>query len=158
MKGTGTLEGFSRTLTVPLFTEIATAPRTPGDPVQEFDTDMHVLTGDLPAGDPDLCSFQMQAGSHVGRPSPGITTLTQLPSGRFKVDSFFDVSYLIFYAGCPGGALDGLSGSSMGSVHMEAVGAPPPVPALAPTGIAVVITLLLGTVVFYRIRGASLHE
>ena len=37
MQGTGTLAGFSRTLTVPLFTEIATAPRTPGDLVQEFE-------------------------------------------------------------------------------------------------------------------------
>ncbi|MHC4525400.1 MAG: hypothetical protein ACYSU8_07685, partial [Planctomycetota bacterium] len=43
----------------------------------------------------------------------------QLPSGDFAVDSFFDVSYRIEFTGAPGGTLDGLSGTSTGTVTIQ---------------------------------------
>jgi hypothetical protein len=49
--GTGALAGFSRTISVPLFMEVHTGPRTPGAPVQDFPTEMVALQGQL-FGDP----------------------------------------------------------------------------------------------------------
>ena len=51
MTGTGDLAGFSRTITLLANCETHIGPRTPGDAVQDFDTDMFALQGDL-FGDP----------------------------------------------------------------------------------------------------------
>jgi hypothetical protein len=116
--GTGLLDGFSTTVTVQVETEIHTAPRSPGDPVQDFDTEMFRLEGTL-VGDPDFAFLQIQAGSLFGLPSPGHTTLTQQLSGDWQVDSFFDVSYEIDFVGAPGSILDGLSGTTNASLEMR---------------------------------------
>jgi hypothetical protein len=50
-------------------------------------------------------------------PSPGHTTLTQLPGGNWAVDSFFDITYRIDFVGSPGGALGGMSGSTTGTIR-----------------------------------------
>ncbi|MHC5110638.1 MAG: hypothetical protein ACYTHJ_12270 [Planctomycetota bacterium] len=116
--GTGDLAGFNRTLNVFIFSEVHTGPRNPGDPVQEFDTDFFRLEGEL-FGDPDFCTFRIRGGSDFGLPSPGHTVLRELPSGNFQVDSFFDISYEIEFQGCPGSVLEGLAGTTQGTIRMQ---------------------------------------
>jgi len=120
MRGTGDLDGFEREVAIPISCVTHTAPRTPGDAVQTFQTDMFQLQGVLPPGDPDFQNLQVVGGTNFGLPSPGQTTLTRLPDGNFNVDSFFDIAYQIDFQGAPGGVLAGLSGSTMGTVRMGA--------------------------------------
>ena len=121
--GTGTLEGFSRHLVVPIKAEVHTAPRTPGEPIQDFNTVVYYLRGQL-YGDPDFCTFIIRAGTDFNLPSPGHTTLTELPSGDFAVDSFFDITYQIEFEGCPGSQLEDYDGITtetirIGTSYME---------------------------------------
>jgi len=118
--GTGQLEGWSRQITLPVEFEIHTGPRNPGDPVQQFESEIVSMTliGGLRA-DPDFEILNITAGSNFGLPSSGQTTLTRLPSGDFAVDSFFDITYDIEFEGTPGGVLDGLAGTTTGSVRMQ---------------------------------------
>ena len=119
MRGTGSLAGFERTLTLPAPEETHSAPRTPGDPLQHFETAIWDLSVGL-MGDPDFSSLTITAGGDFGLPSPGMTTLTELPSGDFVVDSFFDVTYEIDFMGAPGSVLDGMTGVSSGSLGVIA--------------------------------------
>jgi hypothetical protein len=132
LRGTGSQTGFFRTLVVPTSCQSDTAPRTPGDPIQSFDTDMQGIQGQLPPGDPDFDLLRITAGTGFGMPSPGHTTLTQMPGGNWAVDSFFDITYRIDFIGAPGGRLGGMSGSTTGTIRMGA-GQPsaacPPIPA-----------------------------
>jgi len=118
VSGTGELEGFSRHLAVPIFCEVHTGPRNPGDPVQMFASDMYRLQGEL-FGDPDFCTFRIIGGTDYGLPSPGQTILTQLPSGDFAVDSFFDITYQIEFEGCPGSPIEGFMGVTTATIRME---------------------------------------
>ena len=117
--GTGDLTGFNRHLAIPVHCEVHTAPRTPGDPVQTFDQDMFRLQGQL-FGDPDFCELIVTAGTDLGLPSPGQTTLTEVPSGDYAVDSFFDITYQIQFQGCPGSPLDDLLGTTTGTDRFRA--------------------------------------
>jgi hypothetical protein len=74
-----------------------TAAHTLGDPVQTFADDMFRLEGQI-IGDPDFDTLIVRAGTDFGMPSPGSTTLTELPGGDYDVDSFFDLSYKIEFA------------------------------------------------------------
>jgi len=122
--GTGALAAFTRNIVVNAAVETHTAPRTPGDPVQSFDTDMFRLQGEL-FGDPDFCTLRITAGTDFGLPSPGHTTLTQ-SGGNWQVDSFFDITYKIEFQGCPGSILEDpntgvpYSGVAFGTVRMQA--------------------------------------
>jgi hypothetical protein len=116
--GTGQLDGFHRSLAVPVFCEVHTGPRNPGDPVQAFDADMYRLQGEL-FGDPDFCTFRITGGTDFGLPSPGQTILTELPSGDFAVDSFFDITYQIEFEGCPGGPLEDYMGTTTATLRMQ---------------------------------------
>jgi hypothetical protein len=118
MQGTGLLNGFNRFIVMQLACEAHTGPRNPGDPVQSFPNDMFTLQGQL-FGDPDFDQLQIVGGTGFGLPSPGHTTLTQLPNGNFNVDSFFDITYQIDFVGAPGSILDGLSGSTQAEVRMS---------------------------------------
>lgn len=108
-----------RTLSIPMNGRINTNPRTPGEPVQSFDTDMFQLQGQLPPGDPDFDLLRFTAGTGYGLPSPGHTTLTQQPGGSWNVDSFFDITYRIDFVGKPGGHYEARSGSTTGTIRME---------------------------------------
>ncbi|MGD2108917.1 MAG: hypothetical protein PVI86_05950, partial [Phycisphaerae bacterium] len=119
--GTGLLAGFSRFLTIPVACETHTGPRNPGDAIQDFDTEMVQLQGEL-FGDPDFCLLRVTGGTNFGMPSPGHTTLTRLgpPGSSFNVDSFFDVEYRIEFQGCPGSALEGFGGITQATIRMQA--------------------------------------
>ncbi len=123
MLGTGALVGFNRFINLPLSVEVHTAPRVSGAPVQSFDTDMFRMFGQI-IGDPDFDLLRVTAGTDFGLPSPGHTTLTQLPGGNWTVDSFFDITYRIDFVGRPGGALAGLSGSTTGTIRFAVGNAP----------------------------------
>ncbi|NIM50157.1 MAG: hypothetical protein GTO22_13055, partial [Gemmatimonadales bacterium] len=86
--------------------------------MQMFPADLYHLEGEL-FGDPDFCTFRVRAGTDYGLPSPGATTLVQLPSGDFAVDSFFDITYQIEFEGCPGSVLDGYSGTTTGTATLR---------------------------------------
>ncbi len=126
MLGTGALAGFNRMINLPVSMEVHMAPRVPGDAVQDFDTDMFRLFGQI-IGDPDFDLLRIVAGTDFGLPSPGHTTLTRLgpPGGDWAVDSFFDITYRIDFVGAPGSPLAGMSGSTTDTVRIQTPGGAP---------------------------------
>jgi hypothetical protein len=156
ISGTDTLGGFQRTISVPLAVEVHTSPRTPGDPVQIFPTEMVLLQGEI-FGDPDFDFLRIQGGSSLGLPSPGFTRLSEVPGGEFTVDSFFDIEYRIDFQGAPGSQLEGFAGSTQATIRMQ-VGDPsglPPanqLPALSGPWLLLFGGLLALTGVFFVLR------
>ncbi len=144
--GTGLLGGFNRSITMwDVAVETHTAPRTQGDAVQTFDTEMFSLHGGI-FGDPDFDLLTLRAGAEFGLPSPGQTTLTEIGGGAYNVDSFFDITYEIDFQGAPGGILDGLAGTTTGSIRIQA-GEPIPEPStfvLAALGLLGLLAWLAG--------------
>lgn len=119
MTGTGSLVGFNRVANLPISNcQFDHAPRTPGTPLQSFASDLFVMQGQI-IGDPDFDLLRITAGTGFGMPSPGHTTLTQLPGGQWNVDSFFDITYRIDFVGAPGGPLAGRSGSTTGTIRIQ---------------------------------------
>jgi hypothetical protein len=123
LSGTGTLSGWNRIVTVPLAVQVATAPRTAGASVQTFNTNMELIQGSI-SGDPDFASFQVIGGTANGFSSPGTTTLTRQSNGTFNVSSTFNVGYVIKFVGASGGRLAGRSGTTQGTVVMQAQATP----------------------------------
>jgi hypothetical protein len=118
LNGTGALAGYNRVLNIGnLFQEAQHGPRTPGNPLQSFATEMQAIQGQI-TGDPDFDLLRITAGTSFGLPSPGHTTLTQVAGGNWAVDSFFDITYRIDFVGRPGGALSGQSGSTTGTIRI----------------------------------------
>ena len=119
MTGRGELTGYQRNLILHVNAETHTGPRTPGEPVQSFDTEMFRIQGQI-TGDPDFDLLRVTAGTGFGMPSPGHTTLTRLgpPGSSWNVDSFFDIVYRIDFQGAPGGPFGGMSGSTTGTIRM----------------------------------------
>jgi hypothetical protein len=120
LTGTGAAAGYNRFLNMQTNDVTHTGPRNPTDPVQSFDTEMFGIQGQLPPGDPDFDLLRITAGTGFGMPSPGHTTLTRLPGGNWNVDSFFDITYRIDFVGAPGGPFAGMSGSTTGTIRMQA--------------------------------------
>jgi hypothetical protein len=127
LEGTGGLAGYHRDIEIPIHCETHTGPRTLGAPYQTFPNEMVTLQGQI-FGDPDFDLLQVTGGSSFGMPSPGHTTLTRLggPGSPYNVDSFFDITYRIDFAGSPGGPLSGMSGSTTATIRMQAGNPMPP--------------------------------
>ncbi len=119
LSGTGALSGWTRTVTVPLGVQVATAPRSAGASVQTFNTNMELIQGSIPPGDPDFATLRIVGGTANGFPSPGSTTLTRQTDGSFNVVSSFNVGYSITFVGAQGGKLSGLEGTTKGTVTMQ---------------------------------------
>lgn len=119
LKGTGDLSGMNREVQMQMAGKTRTGERPLGEAEQDFQSEMLQLQGQLPPGDPDFDLLRITAGSEFGLPSPGQTTLTQLPGGMWAVDSFFDITYRIDFVGAPGGLLAGRSGSTTGTVRIR---------------------------------------
>jgi hypothetical protein len=143
LTGTGGLAGYTRSLTVPMHAEVHTGPRNPGDPVQMFPADMYRLQGQI-VGDPDFNLLGVTGGTNFGLPSPGQTTLTELPSGDFNVDSFFDITYQIQFVGAPGSVLEGMSGTTTATVRWQQGITVSQIPTLSECGIIIFMTLMMG--------------
>ncbi|NNE10456.1 MAG: hypothetical protein HKN20_17980 [Gemmatimonadetes bacterium] len=114
MTGTGSLNNFNRLISIQVACEFHYAPRTAGDPVQQFAGDVYRIVG-TQFGDPDFDILDIQAGSFFVAPSPGITRLTKIGPGAtdpFDVESFFDIHYAIHFEGAPGSVLEGFSGTT----------------------------------------------
>jgi hypothetical protein len=128
LTGTGAAAGYNRFLTMQTTDQTSIAPRNPVAPVQSFDTEMNGIQGQLPPGDPDFDLLRITAGGLFGLPSPGHTTLTQIAPNQWNVDSFFDITYRIDFVGHPGGPFGGMSGSTTGTIRMQAGEAAVPEP------------------------------
>jgi hypothetical protein len=116
LRGTGGLAGYMRVMNMPISQFLyETAPRTPDDNPQMFQTEMMQLQGQLPLGDPDFDLLRITAGSGFGMPSPGHTTLWRRDATSWAVNSFFDITYRVDFVGAPGGPFTGMSGSTTDS-------------------------------------------
>lgn len=104
---------YSRTLSFPVTGTCQRGPQTPGALVDGFPTELLMLQGQLPPGDPDFDLLRISAGTGFGMPSPGHTTLVMQPAGDYLVDSFFDITYRIDLVGHPGGPFGGSSGTDV---------------------------------------------
>ncbi len=128
LTGTGEAAGYERFLQIQTQDQTHVGPDLSTNPnVRSHATEFLSLQGEL-FGDPDFDLLRVTAGALHGLPSPGHTTLTRLPSGDWAVDSFFDITYRIDFAGAPGGPFGGMSGSTTGTIRMQA-GQPIPEPA-----------------------------
>lgn len=111
--GSGPMSFYSRFVSLPILLGVSDrGPFTLALSVQGTPIDMAQLFGQI-SGDPDFDLLRITAGTDFGLPSPGHTTLTQLPGGNWAVDSFFDITYRVDFVGNPGGPLAGLSGSTV---------------------------------------------
>jgi len=115
MTGTGAFAGYNKLITVTIPAGRSdSAPRVPLAPIQSFNTDLMMLQGQIPIGDPDFDLLRVTAGTNFGLPSPGHTIFTQV-GFAYSVDSFFDITYRIDFVGHPGGPFGGMSGSTTGT-------------------------------------------
>ncbi len=112
LHGTGIFAGYNRTFAMIGPFETHTAPRTPFDPTQHFETLVWQTNAQLPLGDPDFDLLRITAGTGFGMPSLGHTSYTMQATGDWAVDSFFDITYRFDFVGAPGGTFAGMSGST----------------------------------------------
>lgn len=119
VEGSGPLSGFSTSLGSIGKAVVHTGPRNPGDPVQSFSTEIVSMDLSMPPGDPDFKTLSLVAGVNHGLPSPGHTTMIDQGDGTFAVDSFFDITYQIEFEGETGSTLDGIAGTTTGTIRMD---------------------------------------
>jgi hypothetical protein len=119
LQGTGMAAGYNafKSMQTTDQTQIS-ADLNPNPAIREYNTQMNGIQGQI-LGDPDFDLLRITAGNSFGLPSPGHTTLTQLPGGNWNVDSFFDITYRIDFIGRPGGPFGGMSGSTTGTIRMQ---------------------------------------
>lgn len=128
MSGTGALNGFVRTLHMPVSGVIDWGPRIPNDAVQAFPAEIVELSGHI-FGDTDFDEILFRTGLDLGLPAPGETTLTRVGGigSDFQVDSFFDITYQIEFVGALGSVLEGAGGTTTRTTRIEVCPGPSPV-------------------------------
>jgi hypothetical protein len=127
MTGTGALNGFSRTISIPIINgRLDWGPRTGNAPVQTFPGDFRLIQGTV-FGDPDFDELTFTSGSQLGFPNFGSSTLARIGGigSDFLVDSFFDIEYEITYQGAAGSVLDGMAATHADFTRLSICGAPP---------------------------------
>ncbi len=115
MSGTGALDGFTRTIHMPVSGVADWGPRVLNDALQAFPGELLALEGEI-LFDPDFDELLFRTGSNLGLPADGTTTLTRLGGAGtdFQVDSFFDISYEIEFVGALGSVLQDMGGTTTG--------------------------------------------
>ncbi len=99
LAGTDSIAGYYRYLSMPVSMVVTHGPPQPGEPIQTFETELIQLQGEI-FGDPDFDTLRIRAGSMFGLPpSPGHSTIVQLPGGNFGAPSVFDVFIEIHISG-----------------------------------------------------------
>ena len=125
LTGTGILAGTDCNLTLtPLHAVAETEPAQPGQPIQDFKSNMRSLTGTL-TSDTSCNLFNtltVEAGTDHGLPSPGHVRL----DGTFDVNSYFDVNVRMSFEGKTGSILEGMSGTTTQIVRMGTASNIPP--------------------------------
>lgn len=118
LSGVGVHAGYSRTLTIPISGQSASAPRGGSATPQSFEGDVVSLFGQI-TGDPDFSLFRITGGSGFGMPSPGHTVFTRQGSA-WVVDSFFDLTYQIEFNGAIGGPFAGIHSVTRAANRLQA--------------------------------------
>jgi len=114
LTGTGSLAGFTRTISIPAVMETHSGPLNPGDPLQIADYELVLMSGEV-VGDPDFDYLSISMSSGLGFPSDGEIKIRESDDNPdWWVESFFDVGYRIEFNGAPGSILDGLMGLTYG--------------------------------------------
>jgi hypothetical protein len=121
LEGTGMAAGYSSTKIIPTQDQTHVFADTDPDPdVRSHPTDFLGIQGQI-VGDPDFDLLRVTAGTGFGMPSPGHTTLVRSGPGQpWDVHSFFDITYRIDFIGRAGGPFGGMSGSTTGTIRMQA--------------------------------------
>lgn len=130
LTGNGLLAGWQRSMSVQLSCTVDSGVRPYGAPIQSFPNDLFSLQGQI-SPDPDFDLLRITAGTGFGMPSPGHTTLTQLPTGFWNIDTLYDITFRIDYAGSLPGVLHGQSGSQTRAIHIQ-MGQPSGIPPIPP--------------------------
>ena len=117
--GEGAFGGYRRTLTMPVQTFINWSPEANHQPNQGRAADLYFLYGEL-AGDPDFSLLRISGGTGFGMPSLGHTTIEKQANGDWKLDSSYDLTYRIEWAGAPAGLLAGEGGATQAVLKLQA--------------------------------------
>jgi hypothetical protein len=120
LQGTGAFAGYNSFKSMQMTDQVQVSADTHANPgIRSHASNYLGIQGQLPPGDPDFDLLRITAGNSFGMPSPGHTTLHQLPGGNWNVDSFFDITYRIDFVGRAGGPFGGMSGSTTGTIRMQ---------------------------------------
>lgn len=119
IRGAGPWAGYVGHVSLSADTVTATGPRDPYAPQQDFPNEMvSLIAQGFAVGDLDY--IIITAGTNNGYQSDGWTSIQQVDSYTYQVDSQFNIEYGIELSG--NGPLAGLAGSSVGYVDMFITG------------------------------------
>ena len=121
LRGLNGLGRVNRRLSFPISGTFITAPQSAADTLQSFDFQLVSASGALPTNiDHDLATLTFLAGSANGLPGLGHATYKQDPSGEWACEAWLDLRYSMSFTGASQGDLLGLSGTTVGELHVIA--------------------------------------
>lgn len=116
--GEGAWSSFHRSITVPVQTFINWSPEAVHQPKQGRAADLYFLYGEV-AGDPDFSLLRISGGTGFGMPSLGHSVIEKQPSGDWKLDSSYDLTYRVEWLGAQGSALAGQGGATQSVLGLQ---------------------------------------